>query len=135
VKLLTFLLLLLPAVLPAQSPKSELLTYRTSSLCDLEGNGCISLFTDVRLLKITAPVMGATAYQIQIITPGANGERRTWEYITPRNERRYGAFANKTSATFFAIPIDIDIPILDIWITSLAASGEPDHQVVATNHP
>lgn|SRR4051812_19709363 len=123
-KLATILILIAPW-LSAESPKVDLLTYRTSTLCNIEGADCLSMFTDVRLLRITAP--GATAYQVQIVTTGANGERRTWDYVVQRSERRYGKLADTTSATFFVIPIDIAIPILDIWVSALSISGDPLH--------
>lgn len=76
---------------------------------------------------VAADGIPTTAYQIQIVTADANGGRRTWSYVTPRAETRYGAFEKKQSATFFVLPIDLDIPILDIWVTTLATSGEPSH--------
>lgn len=116
---------LLTAPLWADGPTFELLATRGASL--RSDHGQVDIAVDSRVLKIHAPQTGATAYQIHIITAGANGERRTWSYVIARHEQRYGDFQAKTSATFFTLPIDADIPILDIWVSGLSVSGDPAH--------
>ncbi len=130
VKTLILALLILPVGLSAQSPKVELLAFRTASLCDIEGTNCLTTFSDVRMLKITKPKGGATAYQIQIITSDRDGAKRTWSYVVERAEHRVGEFSAHATATFFVIPISLDIPILDVWVTALVPSGEPAHQLL-----
>lgn len=103
----------------------ELLTSRSMTLSTDQGDLQIP-FAYSRTLVIHA-ASGATAYQIAVITRDGNGGRRTWTWTTPRNEQVYGDPLRRRSATFFTLPIDIDVPLLDIWVTALVISGDAGH--------
>lgn len=113
----------------ADAPRFTVLT--TKSVVLVSEDDTIEIHAPSRVLKIEAPAAGATAYKIDIITRDAAGQRRTWPFVVARHEQRYGVFEANKSATFFTIPVDLDIVIVDIFVGTLTLAAETS--IPATN--
>jgi hypothetical protein len=114
-------------VLLAAAPQAELLNTKKVHLC--ADTACVPIMTEARTLKIIAPASGATAYLVDVIVAGSRpGERRTMSFLVRRAEQSYGRYEDRTTATFFTLPLDLDVAILDIWVDALVTTGEPFHK-------
>lgn len=124
---------LIATTLFAAAFQVELLHSNGVALCsDREDRtvGCTSVQIQSRTLKITAnPGQNISAYAIDILVPDNKpGQARRIALIVRRNDVRYGNVGEiKQYATFFTLPIEDDIPILEIWVNALTWDDDGFH--------
>lgn len=116
---------LIATTLFAAAPKVELLRSNGVSICqDREATvDCTAFHVAARTLRITVGSGNSTsAYVVNMIVPGNKvGEERMLYFLVKREERAYRNVGElRKYATFFTLPIDVDIPILKIWVNALS---------------
>jgi hypothetical protein len=113
-------------VLFAAAPKVELLHSRSVTLCeDRQATvNCISAAQEYRTLVITAQG-SSSAYMVQMNVLGEKpGETRSMSFVIKRQDQRYG---QGKYATFYTLPIDPGLPILEMWVHNLTWDDDGFH--------
>jgi hypothetical protein len=123
---LTIGVLYFATALFAAAPKVELLHSRSVILCeDRQATvNCISAAQEYRTLVITAQG-SSSAYIIHMNVPGDKpGETRIVSFVIKRQDQRYG---QGKYATFYTLPIDPGLPILEMWVHNLIWDDDGFH--------